>query len=90
MLFTDNALDLAEGNLTVAAIVELRRARALMRRHLLRVLEEATIEQIDGDARRREAGALPSWLWTLRVFALRSLAQRHRSRHVLYSRIGRP
>ena len=34
--------------------------------------------------------ALPSRLWPLRVSALHSLAQRHRSSHVLYSRIDKP
>ena len=32
--------------------------------------------------------ALPSWLWTLRIFALHSLAQRHRSSRVLKNGVG--
>src|ERR1700735_4811414 len=47
-------LDLIERDLIVAPIIEFRRARALMRCHLLRVLQKSTIEQIDGDAGRPE------------------------------------
>ena len=53
----NDALDLVERDLIVAAIVELGRARALMRRHLLGVLEETAVEQIDGDAGRPKAVA---------------------------------
>jgi predicted transcriptional regulator len=38
-----NPLNLIERVLILAAIVELRRPRALMRRYLLRVLEEAAV-----------------------------------------------
>src|SRR5271168_5028882 len=47
-------LHLIEGDLVVAPVVELGGARALVRRHLLRVFEQAAVEQIDGDPRRSE------------------------------------
>ena len=53
--FTEQSLDLIERDLVVAAIIELGRARALVRRHLLRVFEQTAVEQIDGDAGRPEA-----------------------------------
>jgi hypothetical protein len=53
----DNPLDLVERDLVVAAVVELGRACALVRGHLLGVLEEAAVEQIDGDAGCSEAVA---------------------------------
>jgi hypothetical protein len=48
----NNPFDLIECDLVVAAS-----ARALMRGHLLGVLEQAAVEQIDGDAGRAEAVA---------------------------------
>ena len=42
--------DLIECDLIIAAVVELRRACTLVRRHLLRILQEFAVEQIDGDA----------------------------------------
>jgi hypothetical protein len=64
----NNALDLIESDLVVAPIVKLCRACALMRCHLLGVLEETAIEQIDGDAGRAEAvaadaGEEPGFSW---------------------------
>src|SRR5207245_1900338 len=56
-LLQNNPLDLIERDLVVAAIVELGRARAFVRSHLLRVLDETAIDQIDGDAGRPEAVA---------------------------------
>jgi hypothetical protein len=53
----NNPLDLVERDLIAAAIIKLGRARALMRRHLLGVLKERAVEQIDGDAGRPEAVA---------------------------------
>ncbi len=53
----NNPFDLVERNLIVAAIVKLGRARTLVRRHLLGVLEKTAVEQIDGDAGRPEAVA---------------------------------
>jgi len=53
----NNALDLIERDLVVAAVVEHGRAGAFMRRHLLGVLEQAAVEQIDGDAGGAEAVA---------------------------------
>jgi hypothetical protein len=53
----NDPLHLVECDLVVAAIVKFGCARALMRRHLLRVLEQAAVEQIDGDAGRAEAVA---------------------------------
>jgi hypothetical protein len=41
-------------NLVVATIVQLGGARAFVRRHLLRVFEQAAVEQIDGDPGRPE------------------------------------
>jgi hypothetical protein len=46
----NNPFDLIKSDLVVAAIVELGRAGALMRRHLLGVFEQPAIEQIDGNA----------------------------------------
>src|ERR1700751_1862843 len=57
MTLQHNPLHLIERDLVVTAILKLGRARALMRRHLLGVLEEAAVEQIDGDAGRAEAVA---------------------------------
>ena len=48
----NDPLDLIERDLIVAPIVELGRARALVRRHLLRVFQQPAVEQIDGDAGR--------------------------------------
>jgi hypothetical protein len=45
------------GDLVVAAIVKLGRAPVLVRRHLLGVLKEAAVEEIDGDADCPEAVA---------------------------------
>ena len=53
----NNPLDLIERDLVVAAVVKLGRPRALMRGHLLGVLEEAAVEQIDGDPGSAEAVA---------------------------------
>ena len=53
----NNTLDLIERDLVVAAVVELGRARAFVRGHLLGVLEEAAVEQIDGDPGSAEAVA---------------------------------
>jgi len=47
------ALHLIERDLVVAAVVELRGSRALVRRHLLGVFEQAAVQQIDGDAGSR-------------------------------------
>ena len=44
-----NPLDLLERDLVIAPIVELGRARAFMRGHLLRVFEETAVHQLDGD-----------------------------------------
>jgi hypothetical protein len=40
----DNPLNLIEGDLAVAAIVELGRSRALMRGHLLSVFEQPSVQ----------------------------------------------
>jgi hypothetical protein len=54
-----NLLDLIERDFIIPPIVKLRRARTLMRRHLLRVhllrvLEQAAVLQVDRDAGRAE------------------------------------
>jgi UDP-3-O-acyl-N-acetylglucosamine deacetylase len=49
-----NLLDLIEGDLVVAAVVELGGARAFVRGHLLGMLEQAAVLQIDRDAGRAE------------------------------------
>ena len=64
----NDAFNLIERDLFVAAIVKLRRASAFMRRHLLGVLEETAVEQVDGDAGRAEAvaaepGEEPRFFW---------------------------
>jgi hypothetical protein len=49
-----DALDLIEGELIVAAVVEPRRAGALMVGHLLRDFQLAAVAQVLGDAGRAE------------------------------------
>src|SRR4051812_7305309 len=49
-----NFLNLIKSDLIVPPIIQFRRPRALMVCHLLRVLEETAILQIDGDPGRAE------------------------------------
>jgi len=70
----NNSLDLVERDLIVPAVVELGGTRAFVRRHLLGVLEEAAIEQIDGYAGVRSRPAA-------RQRALRARATFNRSSH---------
>jgi len=53
-LLKNDPFHLIESDLIVAPIVELGGARALVRRHLLRVFEQPAVEQIDRDAGRPE------------------------------------
>ena len=48
----ENSFHLIEGDFLGAAVVELRRARRGMVRHLRRFFERAAVLQISGDARR--------------------------------------
>ena len=50
----NDALHLIERDLVVAPIIQFSRARALVRRHLLRVFEQTAVEQLDGDSGRPE------------------------------------
>jgi hypothetical protein len=45
-----NPLDLIERNLIIATVIKLRRGRAFVRDHLLRILQKSAVEQTDGDA----------------------------------------
>ena len=56
-----NLLDLIERDLIVAAIIEFCRARTLVRRHLLRVLEQPAVFEIHGNAGRAELPGLRSY-----------------------------
>ena len=50
----NNSFDLIERDLIVASVIELCRARAFVRRHLLGVFQQPAVEQIDGDPGRPE------------------------------------
>jgi len=57
MHLQNDLLDLIERDLIAAPIVELRSARAFVRRHLLGVFEESAVFEVDGDAGRAEGVA---------------------------------
>jgi len=68
-----NPLDLIERDLVAATIIELRRARALVHCHLLRMVEEVAVLKTDRDAGRDRTcpsveGWLPLRLWIIRLF----------------------